>query len=323
MSALRLLVLAINAAAGVAVLLIGFVALVVSSETGSARIAGHALDRMPVEIAVGGIDGTLAGGLVLEDVTLAARAGIGKAERALLYFSASSFFARAAVLNRIELRDVVWMPAAAGADGAAAAARPHRPGAPLPIVVRDAAANALTLSGPGGELRLHGLRASGRWVGRRLVVDEFRGDSTGVALTGRGEVDWAGGVSLRADLNWAGRSAGEHAAGYLSVDGTLPTLELRHELLSPAELNLRADAAVGEGPVLELDPLALDTDRGTLTGRGRLALDTTAWELTLDARGESSSAPLPEAGGGRLRFSGQLLPRPEWRRLPSSAAAGG
>jgi hypothetical protein len=127
-------------------------------------------------------------------------------------------------------------------------------------------------------------------------------------------------------VNFAGDVGGERAVGFLSVVGALPELELRHELLSPVTLVAHADAAVArglDGTFLELDPLALDTDRGRLTGRGRIALDTTAWELTLDTRQADRSAPFPdrpEAGEDGRRFEGQLLPRLEWGPTPQRAS---
>jgi hypothetical protein len=324
MSALRLLVLSINTLAAVAVLGIGAIAWFVSSDAGAVRAVAYAAERAPADVGIAEVDGTLAGGLILRGVTLRAGDDVVTAERVALSFSASSLVARALVLNAVELRGVVVSRAAALVRTGLGAAD-EAAGFELPIVVRAAAADSVTLRTRGEDIVLGALRLSGRRVGRRVVVDDFRGETAGVALTGRGELEWGDVVELLADVNWAGDVGGERAVGFLRIAGVLPELEIRHELLSPVALVAHADAAVArgvDGAFLELDPLALDTDRGTLTGRGRIALDTTAWELTFDARDAGPSALFPErpgaAGDGR-RFEGQLLPRLEWSAAPQVA----
>lgn len=306
MSALRLLVLSLNVLAGVLVLAIAVVAAFVSSEAGAVRAVAYVAERVPAELRVAEIDGTLAGGLVLRGLSLRAGGDVVTVDAAALSFSASSLVAGAAVLNRVELDNVVYVfggadPSAAGpaaldvfdARGAAAAAGEGAgtpdapavagaaapdtsggadaavPNATLPIVVRSAAARSVTLRSRGGDFAFRAPSLSGRWVGRSIVVDDLRAEAGGIALLGAGRVV-------------AGR------------DGAA---------------------------TLALDPLALDTDRGTLTGRGGIALATTAWDLTLDTEPKTLFPPRDDPGRSGRRFEGRLLPVLEWTATPLETGA--
>lgn len=314
MQSLRLLVISINVVTGIAVLFIALAAAFVNSESGARRTVAFALERLPGDIEIGGIEGTLAGGLILHDIVLRSGGDRVTVERALLTWSASSLVAGAAVLNGVAVQGMVWS-LGAGPSSDSGARGSGWPAAPFPIVVRNASVERLSLRYADVAHDFKSVTLAGRWVGRSVVVSELRSESAGIAFTGRVEAALTQPVALTLESSWAGDVEGRRAAGTLHIEGTLPTLELRHELILP-----ETSAAIGElrltSPPAAETELLVETERTSFRAAGDISLVTTQWDLAIGPPGTEAELPFrdrSDEGQVSGRFEGRLFPRLEWR----------
>jgi hypothetical protein len=300
---------------------------------------------MPGGMEVDRVEGTLTDGLLLSGVTLRPGSDRLTIERLALSLSASSLLARAAIVDRAEMSNVVYTAAAPGdigvrgefavpgdsgisgssgdstgfndtSDSGGVAGSAADVAIPVPLVVRSAAIDTVTLHAGVEPLVFDRIELSGRWVGSRIVVEDVRADSGSIALTGGADVLFENPVRLSADINWAGGRGSDRAAGYLQVSGALPSLALRHQLALPLEAVVGGAAEIrrrdGE-TMLEAGALSVETNGEELSAAGRLSLATTEWQLALERAGDGATQAL---GGGQSEggtsLEGRLLPSFRW-----------
>lgn len=232
-----LCVLAAVAAAGGALWLLG-------TERGTAFAFARAAPHIESFVRIGGVEGTLAGRLVLRNVEIAAGAERISIDRLALEWRPAALLDGALEIGRLDAGTVAHRREPTAATTAAAAG-----GFELPLAVRVGRAEVgrLELDGLGEALERISFGAEGK--GSRIALAELAAHVRGFDLGGRAALAFAP-LGLDAALAWQGDVAGESASGTLAVAGEWPVLRFEHRLQAPfaataaGELSLAAEPTV-------------------------------------------------------------------------------
>jgi translocation and assembly module TamB len=218
--------LAVAVLAGVGV---GAAFWLVATEAGTNWWLPSVLVRTLPAVTVGRVGGSLLHGLVLEDVHV--RLPRDELDIALVTLRLDPL---AALAGTVEVtRATVTGAAYRRVDSGAPQAEEPFPELPFAIRVEAASIDTLMVSVGGETVTFAATELAGSLNGRRLVIDRVATTTAGVALTGNAELTLDAALGLSASVQWSGPVASTPAAGSLTLDGTWPTLNVRHELTAP------------------------------------------------------------------------------------------
>jgi len=263
---LRRLLLALAALAGVALLLLGSLAAVISTPEGSRWAltqAGSLANSASLQITVGSQNGTLLRGLQLQDLQLDLDGNRIQAQALQMRWNPFSLLGGTLVLDELQVRglEVAWTSAATGAPAPTLSSL-LAASLPLPIALELDALRleqaSLNIDDTLLEIQQATLHAS--LSGTALTLDELSLDTPTLQLSGALEAELAGSVALRGRLDWQFVSASDaraSASGQLVLSGTLDTLGVTHSLSTPLQVESQGSlvlnlASGGSSPQLGL-----------------------------------------------------------------------
>ena len=200
-----------------------------ASESGTHWLAARVLARTAPWLTIGRIDGSLLGGLVVDDVRLRLTRDELDIPRLTLRWEPA-----AALLGQISFRAARASPVAyrklpptgddEGGDVLA-----------LPFLLRleDAIVEGLTIDFEGSVLELGETRFTGTYFGRHLTISRAVSSSGPLELAASADLRFERGIALATDISWSGPVLGADAAGRVTLRGDYPLLAVHHELTAP------------------------------------------------------------------------------------------
>ena len=279
---------------------------VLGSEQGAAWIVGRLTQRTNGAINVGRVEGTLLGGIRLTNVAI--RLARDEVDIPTLTFS----WAVAASLSG----DLVLDDVRAGAvqyrrlppRGPARPPGSYRLDLPLAIAVRRATLASLTLNAANESLVFGETRAAAaRFADSRLTLQDLVTESSGVQLTGDGEVRLGEAIYLGADIEWLQPALEQPLGGRLTLEGDLPVLRVHHEFAPPLAIVADGVLTTTSPPRVDLTiewrDFAVPGVSDVRSDSGRLVLSGTVDGYTFDSAGEVMA--LGNAGTFAINGSGQ------------------
>ena len=231
MKRLRWLVIATAAGAFVVLLAIGAATWLLGSESGTRWLLTAALERAGPGVSVGRIDGTLRDELTLGDVTVIVNGDRVTIAELRLVLDLAGILRRTLIVEELRSTSVTYTRLGTGEPAAST-------NDPLPVVIdiRRASLEGLTLEGRDGRLAFDATSFRAVLADNRIMIEDLKTQSQDVRMTGRGEVDLGSPLRVVAQVDWSGERDGQTASGRLIVGGTLPELDLSHELFAPFDV---------------------------------------------------------------------------------------
>ena len=228
MSWRKRLLIACGAFAGLVLAILGALTRVIGSERGTAWLIATFV-RSPA-FTVGRVEGTLLAGVALGDVTILVGADRIEARNVEVTLAWSSLLEGAVVIDRFRASTVTYTR---GAPREPAPWQFQLPELPFAAEIRVAEIESLTIESAEERLSLTDLAFAARLEGGALVAERVVTNLEGVEVNGSLALNTREGVRIDADVAWRLPSGPVPAAGRLNVAGTLPELDVRHELDAP------------------------------------------------------------------------------------------
>ena len=221
---LAILALGVLAMAGVAAVL-----WLLGSQAGAQWVIARAETGAGNVLSVGSVEGSMLGGLVLNDVHVRLPRDEVDIATLRLSWNARAALGRRLVFDTARASPVSYrrLPATPGVPGDSSV-----PALPFPIRIADGELESLTLRTEQDTLAFGATRFSLRVEGNTLTFERVTSESGGAVLEGGGAIDLDR-VHIAADLDWSALLAGQPASGHFRVDGDWPVLTLHHELTAP------------------------------------------------------------------------------------------
>ncbi len=279
---------------------------VLGSEQGAAWIVGRLTQSTNGAINVGRVEGTLLGGMRLTNVAI--RLARDEVDIPTLTFSwaVAASLSGDLVLDDVRAEAVQYrrLPP----RGPARPPGSYRLDLPLAIAVRRATLASLTLNAANESLVFGETRAAAaRFADSRLTLQDLVTESSGVQLTGDGEVRLGQAIYLDADIEWLQPALEQPLGGRLTLTGDLPVLRVHHEFAPPLAIVADGVLATTSPPRVDLTiewrDFAVPGVSDVRSDSGRLVLSGTVDGYTFDGAGEVMA--LGNAGTFAINGSGQ------------------
>jgi translocation and assembly module TamB len=243
----RWLVIAIAAGAFVVLLAIGAGTWLTGSERGTRWLLTTALERVGPQISIGRIAGTLREELTLGDVTVIVNGDRVTIGELTLVLDLGGILSRTLVVEELRSTNVTYTRLGGGPPAASGGGF-----LPIAIDIRRASLESLTLEGRDGQLAFDATSFRAVLADDRIVIEDLETQSQDVRMTGRGEIDLQAPLRLVAQVDWSAERDQETASGRLIVGGTLPELDLSHELFAPFDVTAAGKLWLEETPRIDM-----------------------------------------------------------------------
>ncbi len=212
-----------------AVALAGSALWLVATESGTRWAFARVLARTGPELTIGRVNGSLLGGLVVEDVRLRLTRDELDIGRLTLQWKPA-----AALIGEIEFgaaraSAVVYRklpPKGAEEEGGVLS---------LPFMLRlqDAIVESLRIDVEGSVLELGETRFTGTYFGRHLTISRGQSSLGPMSLGANADIRFDNGIALATDIDWAGPVLGAAASGRVTLNGDYPLLKIHQDLRAP------------------------------------------------------------------------------------------
>ena len=307
-----------------AVALAGAALWLVATESGTRWAFARVLARTGPELTIGRVNGSLLGGLVVEDVRLRLTRDELDIPRLALQWKPA-----AALIGEIEL----------GAARASAVAYRKLPpkgdeeeggvlSLPFMLRLEDAIVESLSIDVEGSRLELGETRFTGTYFGRHLTISRGQSSLGSMSLGANADIRFDNGIALATDIDWAGPVLDAPASGRVTLNGDYPLLKIHQDLRAPFAATadgtldftdaMRFDLALAwTGLVIpNVDHFASPAGTGKLTGT--IADYAYDFSGTIDVDGRVAN----ESGNGRGARGELAFERVVLGPLIDGAAAG-
>jgi translocation and assembly module TamB len=212
-----------------AVALAGGALWLVATESGTRWAFARVLARTGPELTIGRVNGSLLGGLVVEDVRLRLTRDELDIGRLTLQWKPAL-----ALIGEIEF----------GAARASAVAYRKLPpkgdeeeggvlSLPFMLRLEDAIVESLRLDVDGSVLELGETRFTGTYFGRHLTISRGQSSLGSMSLGANADIRFDNGIALATDIDWAGPVLGAAASGRVTLNGDYPVLKIHQDLRAP------------------------------------------------------------------------------------------
>ncbi|HUO66178.1 MAG TPA: translocation/assembly module TamB domain-containing protein [Gammaproteobacteria bacterium] len=307
-----------------AMVLAGGALWLVATESGTRWAFARVLARTGPELTIGRVNGSLLGGLVVEDVRLRLTRDELDIPRLALKWKPAL-----ALIGEIEF----------GAARASAVAYRKLPAKgdeeeggvlSLPFMLRleDAIVESLSIDVEGSVLELGETRFTGTYFGRHLAISHGQSSLGPFSLGANADIRFDNGITLATDIDWAGPVLDAPASGRVTLNGDYPLLKIHQDLRAP--FSATADGTLDFTDAMRFDLALAWTDLvipnvghfASPNGTGKLAgtLDEYAFDFsgTLDVDGRVANA----SGNGRGARGELVFERAVLGPLVNGTAAG-
>jgi len=202
----------------------------VATESGTRWAFARVLARTGPELTIGRVNGSLLGGLVVEDVRLRLTRDELDIGRLALQWKPAE-----ALIGEIEF----------GAARASAVAYRKLPpkgdendeggvlSLPFRLRLEDAIVESLTIDVEGSVLELGETRFTGTYFGRHLTISRGQSSLGSMSLAANADIRFDNGIALATDIDWAGPVLDAPASGRVTLNGDYPLLKVHTDLRAP------------------------------------------------------------------------------------------
>jgi translocation and assembly module TamB len=213
-----------------AVVLAGSALWLVATESGTRWAFARVLARTGPELTIGRVNGSLLGGLVVEDLRLRLTRDELDIPRLALHWKPA-----AALIGEIEF-------AAARASPVAYRKLPPKGGEEeeggvlsLPFVLRleDAIVEGISIDVEGSVLELGETRFTGTYFGRHLTISRGQSSLGSMSLGANADIRFDNGIALATDIDWAAPVLDAPASGHVTLSGDYPLFKVHQDLRAP------------------------------------------------------------------------------------------
>jgi len=234
---------------GFLILIIGSVAIIIGTQSGTQWLLGMARPYLPGELVLGDTHGTLLGGLKVDRVEWRSEAALVAAESIELDIELMPLFKRHVAINEFNVGKVdvhiVETGSPESTDDSFAV-----PEIDLPVEVSIAKGAIKNASVSSGEIerRVDAIDISAALKGAVLTVDSLvvRSDWLHLEISGRTRLQNRIPSDLRAKWRWTPADS-PHLAGDIGIKGDLRGYEVRHELSEPVSIITTGSVRVEAG----------------------------------------------------------------------------
>jgi len=307
-----------------AVALAGGALWLVATESGTRWAFERVLARTGPELTIGRVNGSLLGGLIVEDVRMRLTRDELDIPRLALQWKPA-----AALIGEIEF----------GAARASAVAYRKLPAKgdeeeggvfSLPFMLRleDAIVESLSIDVEGSVLELGEIRFTGTYFGRHLTISRGQSSLGQMSLGANADIRFDNGITLATDIDWAGPLLDTPWSGRVTLNGDYPLLKIHTDLRAPFVATadgtldftdaMRFDLALAWTNLVipNVDHFASPAGTGKLTGT--IAEYTYDFSGAIDVDGRAANA----SGNGRGARGELTFERAVLGPLIDGAAAG-
>jgi translocation and assembly module TamB len=227
--------------------ILGALTWVMSSERGTAWLITTFVSAPPA-FTVGRIEGTLLDGVALGDVTIITNADRIEARDVELTLAWSSLLERAIVIERFHASTVSY-----SRGPRTGPARQWRlPELSFTAEIRAAEIGSLTIEAAQESLTLTDLAFSTQLADGELVAGRIEALLEDAELRANMTLNTRDGLRLAAGIDWSVPNGSMPAAGRFLIEGTLPELDVRHELEAPYAISTAGKLWVESPPRIAL-----------------------------------------------------------------------
>jgi translocation and assembly module TamB len=227
--------------------ILGALTWVMSSERGTEWMIATFVSTSPA-FTVGRVEGTLLEGVALGDVTILMNADRIEARDVEMTLAWSSLLERAIVIERFRASTVRY-----SRGPRTGPSRQWRlPELSYTAEILAAEIESLTIESAQESLTLTDLAFSTRLADGELVVGRIEARLEDADLRANMELDTRDGMRLAAGIDWSVPNGRMPAAGRILIEGTLPELDIRHELEAPYAISTAGKLWVESPPRIAL-----------------------------------------------------------------------
>jgi translocation and assembly module TamB len=302
-----------------------------ATESGTRWAVARVLARTGPELTIGRVNGSLLGGLVVEDVRLRLTRDELDIPRLTLQWKPA-----AALIGEIEFGAARAAPVAYRKLPAKGDEGEGGDVLSLPFMLRleDAIVESISIDVEGSVLELGETRFTGTYFGRHLTISRGQSSLGSMSLGANADIRFDNGIALATDIDWAGPVLDAAASGRVTLNGDYPLLKVHQDLRAPFAATadgtldftneMRFDLALAwTGLVIpNVDHFASPAGTGKLTG----TIDEFAYDFsgTIDVDGRVANASGNGRGArGELQFERFVLgPLIDGRAAGTLRAAG-
>ncbi len=216
------------------------------TESGTTWWMQRVLARMGPAVTIGRIEGSLLRGVVLEDIRIRLPRDELDIARLALTWDPTAALAGTLAFGRAVATTADYRHIDASAEPTAL------PELPFPVRVGAGTIDALTIDVAGERLAFGPTELGATLVGRRLVLQDVATTTGAYMLAGEADLQLDAQVGLRATAQWSGPLASTPAAGRVTISGTWPTLDVRHELTAPFSASAVGTVELARAPRVDL-----------------------------------------------------------------------
>ena len=301
------------------------------TEPGARWVFAALESRSRTGLSIGAVDGTLAGGVELTGVRLAAGNDRLEIASVTARLRVNELLGGAVTLEDLRVGEARYRRGDPQPEPVTAGRRAW----PWLIVVPGGAVDTLVLESGSETLLFEGSSLALEVSGDRLIANELSTRVEGVELHAQGELQFGAEPRLNAAFEWFRPGEEFHARGEGTLLGPLTQMELHHELAEPFQLIVDGEVAVDASPSAELrlrwtglawpGTGAVRSPSGALTltggleryafrGEGELAVDGIDARFRVRGSGDPASVLLEALELSMLR--GELEARGQVRLRP-------
>ena len=227
---------------------LGVVGVLGGTSAGTRWLFDVAQPYLPESLSIGGINGSLFGGIVIDDIEYDGTVTVQRAEINIEFWALPDrrlHFSQL-VLDGVEVAIETSDETTDTTSGV--------PDVDLPFAVElpNLRVTDIRVAGEGFDRSIDSVRAAARFANRRLTVDELAVRSPWLTLDGNGRLLVADSLDTDFSLDWRFTAdAGDAFAGKLTAQGARDNYTIRHQLNAPA--NVSTSGSIATAPVLHLD----------------------------------------------------------------------
>jgi translocation and assembly module TamB len=235
-----------------AVALAGGAFWLLATESGTRWAFARVLARTGPELTIGRVNGSLLGGLVVENVRLRLTRDELDIPRLALQWKPA-----AALLGEIEFGAARASPVAYRKLPPKGDEEDEGGVLSLPFVLRleDAIVESLTIDVEGDVVELGETRFTGTYFGRHLTISRGQSSLGSMSLGANADIRFDKGIALATDIDWAGPVLDAPASGRVTLNGDYPLFKVHQDLRAPF-------AATADGTLDFTDAMRFDLALG-------------------------------------------------------------
>jgi translocation and assembly module TamB len=225
----------------------GFFFWAINSERGTSWLVATVQSQTPLDLVIGGVEGVLADGIVLNDVVLTIDNDRLEVDRVEMHLNLTALVGGSVTFNEIAVTTASYIRGDAPEQSESGGGF----SSPVRVAIGSATIESLSIEAETEPVVFTDTSFGMELVDDRLLAQDFATRVEGVDVQADAELHFTASMALSADFVWSRVTDELEARGEGTLAGTLPQLMLDHELSAPFQL-------FSEGDIVVADTLSVD-----------------------------------------------------------------